>query len=599
MRFWHRAFWNVIVLASTVATCLSAYAVPRVAAPPAKPSQAAAELLPGSTLVYLEIPHAKLLLSALLEHPLRAKIEATDEFKQATSTSEYLGFQFVLRIVESSLGMDWRKAIESCSDDELVIGYDLKTQGAVLLAKCHDEALRDKVRDGVMKLVRGDAANKGEADPYTPDPYRGLTAYKVNQGRFATLGAWLLLTNNTDLGKVVIDHYLDGGDSLATEPSFIAARKTSPGDDAALAWAYTPVASLREMAIREHKWKSQADNPLAELLVGGILSTLDKTPYATANLSIDKHRAKIEITAPRQAAWSSPARDYYFGANGQGTAPAPSAAKNALASVTAYRDLGKMWAAAAELFDDETQQKLAKADTDLGGFFQGQEFGRDVLGAMTPEIEIVAARQTFANPTAEPLIKLPGVALVMHLKDPAKMQPHMQASFQSLVGFTNVLGSQQGAPQLLAETEKVGNGKVVGTTYLLDDAEKVKKSGRINYNFTPSLGLVGDKFILSSTRGLAMDLVEGAGKAAEPPSSASRPNTSAAINLRILHDILKDNRAQLISQNMLEKGHDKPQAEREVKLLLAALTWLHQATLQLHADASSLKLELAVQMADE
>jgi hypothetical protein len=65
----------------------------------------------------------------------------------------------------------------------------------------------------------------------------------------------------------------------------------------------------------------------------------------------------------------------------------------------------------------------------------------------------------------------------------------------------------------------------------------------------------------------------------------------------VLRSILHDNREQLIAQNMLEKGHSREEAEKEIGGLLMLLSWLGDARLRLAREEGALRAELSVDFA--
>ena len=133
------------------------------------------------------------------------------------------------------------------------------------------------------------------------------------------------------------------------------------------------------------------------------------------------------------------------------------------------------------------------------------------------------------------------------------------------------------------------------------EAGAEKQSGKINYNFSPSLVLAGDRFVLSSTQPLAEELAELVAKPAADNSDARlrTVNTRLLANSDVLKNVLIDNRQQLVAQNMLEKGHGRAQAEKEIGILFELLGYLRDASLQLSSGNGTLRLDLAIDVANK
>lgn len=556
----------------------------------------AADLLPPSTAIYLEVTNPKRLLTVAMQHPLRRRLEEIDVYRQAFKSKQYLQFQAVLAVIEAKIGMKWQPALEKLTAGGIYLGVDPKTDDAVLLVKADDAAVLSKIRDELFKLVRDDANRKGNDDPIESGDYRGITAYKVGDARLATLEKWLVLTNKGDLGKEVLDRFLDADKpSLSGVERFQQARSTIV--EAPTVWGFIDVGALREGGAGKELLKDKSDNPVAEMLLGGILATLGKTPYAIASLYVEKQRLRLVAAVPHEANWTGKTRGYYFGQAGKGRAPAPLTPSQALLSIGTHRDISGMWLAKDDLFTENVAAQMTQADSNLSTFFSGRNFGREILGAFSPQVQLVAARQDFAKlKTPTPEIKLPGFALIFQLRDPDKIQRQLKISFQSIVGFANIGSAQNGLPQLELNSEKRGAGRVVSATYAADE----NKKGTLNYNFSPTIGFLGKRFILSSTDALATELLELATKQAvakTDPVDDKSANTEVQLNVNVLHDVLTDNRGHLIAQNMLEKGHYKQQAENEIGTLLSLAKTVQNAALRLVAGEKDLRLELDVAFA--
>jgi len=254
-----------------------------------------------------------------------------------------------------------------------------------------------------------------------------------------------------------------------------------------------------------------------------------------------------------------------------------------------------MWQRRADLFDENANAQLSQGDANLSAVFAGMDFGSEVLGALGPQVQIVSAAQEFdASAARVPKVKLPAFALLFQLKEPEEMRRQLKVSFQSLIGLTNLGAGQNGLPQLELRTEEIDGAHLVSAGY---DAslEASEVSNDIIFNFSPSLGFVGDRFIVSSTRELAVELMELAGGESKPSPTADRVvNTKATIDNDVLRNILEANREGLIAQNMLEKGHSREDAEREIGGVFALLKLIDGLSLELATDDSELQLELTV-----
>jgi hypothetical protein len=593
-----RTFLPVAQLAALLAIAASvsmARASESAAASKAAANKSAAELLPSSAIAYAEIARPKDFLATILDHPLREKLEQTDAYRKAVLSPQLLQLAAVVSLVETQIGTKWRPALEAITGDGIHVAFDAARQGAVLLVRSSDPAVREKLQKALIAFAQGEAKRKGGRSPIASETYRDLTIHQAGEARFASVGPWFIASNQAALVKETIDRCVgESGDSksLASDAEFKAARSSATVKPAA--WAFVRVAALRDASGAKKLLTAKSDNPAAEILIGGLVSTFGKTPYVTAALHVGAKGLDLSVAAPYDATWVPASRNYYFGPAGKGSAPPLLAPKNTVLSLAAYRDVGGMWEAAADLFDENANAQLAQADSNLSNLFGGRDFSQDVLGSFGPEWQIVAARQDYGRTgMPAPTLKLPAFALGLRLKDPAKVQEDLAVSFQSIVGFFNIAGSMERYPRLKISTHRRDGGTIIATNYLLD--KERAKDQQLFYNFSPSLAMIGNRLFLASTRQLAEELFDAHRKApAKPATGKAIENTRAQLDAKILADVLSDNRDQFVSQNMLKKGQKKAQAEQEIDTLLSLLRWVKSSSIRLATEKNTLRFDLGI-----
>ena len=394
----------------------------------------APEILPPSTAIFVEIRQPQELLNTIYDHKLVRRIEELDQVRSAMEKKEYLNFKAGVALIESQMGLPWRKIIGQAVGGGIALAVDAKTRGVVMVARSADHVTASKLLETLANLASLDAHNKGNPDPIKISDYRGIKTYSLDKGKFAAVAGWLLITNNDALGKQMIDSVLDSpAESLAVDTQF--AKAYTAESATTTLWGYVNTAAIRDAGVAKKLFTGQADNPLAELIFGGILSTLTHTPYVTFSLDVSDRQLRLSATAPYDRAWAGESREYYFGPQGKGAAPHPLAVDGMIACVTSYRDVSAMWQRAGDLLNEQTSEELAKADSSLTTLFAGKDFGEDILGAFRPEVQLVVARQEFAKDQPVPAIRLPAFGLVAEMKDPGKMQPELRRIFPEFDRF--------------------------------------------------------------------------------------------------------------------------------------------------------------------
>jgi hypothetical protein len=104
--------------------------------------------------------------------------------------------------------------------------------------------------------------------------------------------------------------------------------------------------------------------------------------------------------------------------------------------------------------------------------------------------------------------------------------------------------------------------------------------------------------ILCTTQQIAeqlADLIDKPGEA-NPPIPE---NTLLNIDGGLVASLIKQDREQLIARNMLEKGHDRAAAERDVDLLQALVGYVREARLGLTPGNGAIQLDLEVRTTEK
>lgn len=569
----------------------AAFLVVVVSAPAAAEDRTAAELLPGTVVAYAEISQPKAVLDTILDHPLATELKAHPQFQQALSSPQYERFAAVVKAVEAKLQMPYRQAAQALTDGGVHVGFDLPTQGIIVLIKAADEKLAAQACDTINELIRAQALREGEADPIKTDDHRGIPLYQIGEARLAAAGPWIALSNKPLLLRLTLNNFLAKDASLSDDEQFQKARASQPA--AAAAWAYADLRLLRDFGVLKKALGQKSDNPGMELIAGGIVGGLTTAPYVTASVELDASGMRLIGTLPSDVKAASAKREFYLGKEGAGEAPPLLKPAETILSLSTYRDFASMWRNAPDLFDERVNAGIAQAESNLMTIFAGQNFRDDILGNLEPQMQLVVTRQKWPQGGITPAMKLPAVAVVMQMKNHQETTTIFKVTFQSVVGFLNVAGAQNRLAPLDLNMERTKDSLMVAAEYLPPKDEKVREAAPPNFNASPTILFAGDKVILSSAKPLALELASGLG---HQPAPSPGINTAIEADNQVLHAILADNREPLIAQSMLEEGRDRAAAEKNIELVLLILEHFDRSSLRLTTDGGKMQLSLDVRL---
>jgi len=554
-----------------------------------------ADVLPETVALYGEVRS----FGEIWESPLRNKLIASDIFNKIWESPDVMNLRNGIRLAEVTLGEKLPDVLTRISSGGATIALDRATRGVAIFLVGKDSATQTEFVTKVNKL----AANlQGLEESELPSQqYRGIKAYKLPQGGFAQLGKWIVIVNQGELGKAIIDRYLDGpGESLSADSRFKDAQSkngnlntaSDNSSTSSLAWGYADIPALKEAGVGKELFQEKRSNFFAELLLGGILATLRETPYAAATLEAGSSTVGLKLSTPFDSTWVDGTQEFFFGPKASGSASPAITLPNQLATLTTYRNVSLMWLQAGDLFDEKVNDQLAQAETTLTTLFSGRDFAEEILGAIHPEIRMVSTPPKFGTGEPVPTVQIPPFALVARLKNPTVMRKELKRIFQSLIGFVNITGAMNGQPQFDQEMKSVDGAEFVTARYVWDESKNTNQEVPVAYNFTPCLAIIDDQLVLSSTENLAQELISVL-KSPKPESSdnsnsaATHRNTYMTLSADSLAAALRPNRGQMIAQNMLEKGHSREEAEKETDLLFNLIDLFSSVSLDFTTDTAA------------
>jgi len=554
---------------------------------------AAAELLPQSTVVFAQIPDPDGLVNTLLEHPAHERIKAIPGAAAVYKSPQVMQARAGMAMIELQLGMSYYEMVRILGGEGITAAFDLETNGGAVLLRTSEPDEQAKTLQRIIGLVKKQRHDNNQPEIKSAD-YRGAKVYEVDNVRLGSMDGWIVVTNNPKLGKSIVDAHLDHpADSLAASDWFKKA--VAQLDDDVVLRAAVNLAEIRDRGGLKKMLEGTKSNPVGELLVGGIFENLKHSPFIAGQFKLDDSSVSLNFRTPHDKKWIPEEREFFFGPDGSGVARAAIPTDDSVLNISAYRDIAKMWLYGGDLFNQQINDGMAEAESNLSTLFAGKDFVEEVLGLIKPEIQLVVRKQSFADRLPIPAMKLPSFALVGELKDPKVMKDELRRTYQSIIGFFNVLGAMEGNPQLDQDIQEHDGAKVMTAKFIPTPEDKDSKTASVHYNFSPTLALAGDHFVLASSLPLAKNLASNvkSAKVADADSANLRLSMKAAP----LKSILDDNREFLISNNMLEDGNTRKEAERNIGLLLTLVGLFDGFSAKLLPTDKDLNLDLKLTLA--
>jgi len=551
--------------------------------------------LPTDALAYVQIAPA----DVWFNHPLREQITQSEPFQRIWNSPDVINARTGLLAAEWAVGIKLETFLRDATAGGVYAAIDSERQGFMILARTKNERWLQRTLEKLLEFARKNQNANGETDgAIRSAEYRGIKGYKVNDLLFAQIGPWLMLSNRSELAKSLLDRHLDNNGTTLADATWRVSKNHGPcmippgeSNNSAPLTIFTAefdLASMRTLFSSNDLFRKKAKDFGAELLLGGVLALLQNAPSAAWELRLEPNALSTQLSIPTEMEWFAESREHYVGPQGRGRAQPRIELQGALASLSTYRNLSAMWLRAGDLFDQQVNDQLAQADNTLTTLFSGRDFGSDILGAIEPELRMVAVPQTWVEGQLQPSLKLPAFAMVAQLKQPEVMRKELKRIFQSFVGFLNIVGAMEGQPQLDLMSDNLENGPMYWAEYVVDADRKYENGLPIQHNFTPSIAFVGNHVVLASSSNLARQLVSESDQIdTDAPKEPQGTNTSLVVDASAVQQTLLANRENLIAQNMVEKGHSRSQAVKEIDQLLNLLELVERFQADLSFDTRS------------
>jgi hypothetical protein len=546
--------------------------------------------------LYLEVTRPSAVLDQVLGEPFRAVAGAVPGVDKYAENNTFRTLQAAADVVVGRLDTTRDKALRDLTGGGIVLAVEAprgeRPRGFVVITPT-DPAPMLRALDALIEVARKDAADKGRPDPITRGEHRGVGGYALGgKGALAIVEGSLVVADTPETLRAVIDRALDGG--AIVDDALWKARRAEVAPEA-VGWAFARLDRLRALDPKRFTLPEKLGPP-PTFLFGSWLEAARKAPWASASLSWSDRRLAAELTLAAPEGGFGDAFAGFLPTKGAG-APGLVGPPGTIASLGLWRDLTAIWEARAELFAPEVVQRLAKLDTVAGQFFGGRDFGSGVLGALGTDWRLVVARQDEAGLDPAPDLKLPAVALIVDLKpDDGDFAQRLKVAFQSFVGLANLGAAQTQAPPLELGSETCDGVTILTSRFMkpkVPPADKGTEAVHYRHNYSPAAAQVGDRFILSSSVGLARDLIRVQKEPRKPEDATLVAEADGAELARLL----ERDRARLVMRDMLRKGLDKPAAEAGFDGLLGLVRYLGHARLTVRDGEGSDAVRLALDFA--
>ncbi len=551
----------------------------------------ASQWMPAGALAAIEICGAGDLLDLALGDNMIATVAAVPVLQQQKQPNGLAQVKQILGLLEAHLGTDWKTAARTLLGGGATLAA-YPDQSLLLIVDSQDAALLEKLRQFATMAAQGEAAKRGDEQAVSSREYRGVTGWAFGKKEaHAVIGSRLIMASSGDRLKSVVDLREDGGATLADQAEYKAAKAAAgPNADAFL---MVNMAVLKQVPDVQ-KGLDNFGNPVGSLLLAGVADSMRAANVLTLALDVDGDT--LSLAAMSDGKVDAEKSSVAFAQTGEtgGVLPNPKV-PGFLAGFSFYRDMHSFYAAKDDLFPERTGG-LIFFENMMGIFFSGRDLTDEVLAETGPEIRLLVAQQKYDEKIGTPKTQIPAFAAILRMKDPEKFSIVMEEAWQKAVGLVNFTRGQNAEPGLIIDRPKHGDTPFTVARFAPPKVEE-RSDADVRFNFNPALAMPDGYLILSSTEGLARDLIDALkNETSETLAGMQQVHSLAEVDGTNLATILQVNRDALVRNNMMEEGNSRDQAETAIDTLLAVVSHLGQTKFEIRNQSGATQARFVVEL---
>ncbi len=559
-------------------------------------------LLPADVIGFVKIKDPGKAAESFLSSDLLKKIQSSDFYQAMLQDENFAKGLKEIEKFEKDSGFKATELVNEVLGDGAIVGVRLSFPPEVL------GAVRAKSKEDMakgVKKIKDTIAQRAGAFPETEKvDYKGRTLERINkQFIFCVDGNTFFASNTPRAVRDMIDLSIDKKKkNLETSDSFKEVfsgdgKKGEPFITAGVMPRYIP--GFIDQIPRE------VDNFLASLLASGWLETLKHSDRFSVKLRYgSKGVSLVADTKPADASEALKHQSVFFPSE-KGNLESQELKrlldKGIAGVIHLRRDMKKWWDIKDQFLNPKGQRSIVEFNNVMNLLFGGKSFQDEVLPKFKEGITLLARRVEFSELGKAPSPALPGFAAIFRIEDASKFRRNLQAGFQSIIGFINVNQAQEGKDStFLVETERVGKVKMFTAVNDLDDIESKNNLG-IEYNFSPSFAIVGNRVIIGSNREFTLFLINEL-KAVTESKTAVAKATGAVDRLVVqaeqVADLLKINESTLATQMVLNDGIDREEAVTRLKVIDQLIRLFKSVRLSTRISEGQAQARLLIQLAE-
>lgn len=491
------------------------------------PPERLERLIPDDVIAYARLVELPKKLDALLEPEFERRLVSSSILEDLLELQEIRSARIRARELEEISGLDFVTELRRIFGREVALGFFLDFTGpqGLLLARLNGP---EDARTTVARLRQ--AAEDATGKPFrgTISKYEGETIETFDSVSLLVVEDVVAVANQAGILESVVDlaHGRSRRSVLHSDTYSPVFRERSRLFQLALRPNFLPAVRLPEKL-----------EPAASLLFGGWLGAVRASRLFAVDLDVDEKELVLRCSSWVGPPAVGPTCRPWFPPNSSRSLAERIEQNGLVAVVELHRNLAAWWENRSDFVVERATGKLAAFAQYVSIVLGGGDLEREILAEVGSPVAVVARRQRYTGGTPEPAI--PGLALIIPVRNPVRFRETLLAAVQRLVGLVRVQQLRSGGNLQVSLSRVEAEGAVI---HRLDLERRGETGPSLIDNFSPCLAFVEGHAVLSSTTSLAQSLIRDLGASpAEPHSASSSRADLLALDCAELLQVLRDN----------------------------------------------------------
>ena len=540
---------------------------------------AATNLIPADAVICVELSNPKALLDVLASDKACNAITSLPVYQALAAGPKFKEFLMIVKMFEVSLETDWRTGIGALTGGGITFAI-CPDETVITIIDAKDEKMLNRLHEMLLNISRDEAEKAGQPGRVVSAEYLGATGWTFNgKEAHAIIGKRVIIANRPQGLKAALELGKNPqGASLATHKDYLAAKKAAGTEG--IGMVYANLEPLKYIPGLAKVLQQDKTNPLAALMFAGITEAVRNSTWLALGLNVEDDALVLQAHMDGNGIDPEGPAGFAVGAKADEGAMPNFSVPRSIAAMSFYRDLHSFYASKDELFGERTSG-LIFFENMMGIFFSGRDLTDEVLGETTPHMRFVVARQEYDAAKGTPEVQIPAFALILGLRNSEEFDEVAEEAWQKAIGLVNFTRGQQAMPGLIIDRHVHGETKFSVAYFSTVGIEETTKLPT-RFNIRPSLAVTGGYLILSSTDGLARDLIDTIKhQSDESAKPLAGTHTIAQLSGNELASILQANFKAMVRNNMIDKGSSQEEAESSVGILITIAKFIDQLELSI------------------